>query len=96
MNDRLCEQHPDAGREGQLRRDHDRVQLLHDLQAEDYAVAGATKLWETPLLASGVCSPIIHDGLVYGAGRALRRLRDRQDNLAGRKRRHGGFVHPHV
>jgi len=30
---------------------------------------GAEKLWETPSLASGVCSPIIHKGHVYWAWR---------------------------
>lgn len=32
---------------------------------------GAVKVWETPKLASGVCSPIIHDGHIYWAWRRV-------------------------
>ncbi len=34
-------------------------------------LAGATKVWETKGIASGVCSPIIHDGRVYWAWRGV-------------------------
>ena len=34
-------------------------------------LGGATKAWETKGIASGVCSPIIHDGRVYWAWRGV-------------------------
>ena len=34
-------------------------------------LGGATKVWETEGIASGVCSPIIHDGRVYWAWRGV-------------------------
>ena len=34
-------------------------------------LGGATKVWKTETIASGVCSPIIHDGRVYWAWRGV-------------------------
>jgi outer membrane protein assembly factor BamB len=49
---------------------------------------GATKIWENKEIASGVCSPLIHDGRVYWAWRGVHCL----DFATGKELWSGGKV----
>ncbi len=49
---------------------------------------GAEKVWQTPEIASGVCSPIIHDGHIYWAWRGVHCL----DFATGKQKWAGGNV----
>jgi outer membrane protein assembly factor BamB len=51
-------------------------------------LSGAEKVWETPKLASGVCSPVIHNGNVYWAWRRIYCL----DFETGKEKWSGGNV----